>query len=412
MSNNQIWKNINWYTFPKSILVDILNGTNTNTNTNIINELNENLNDIDELMKLKDRISIFDEEKWEYSKKITNPFELIFTTSGKYPIPQSVCLLHPLSRSYFKMVEILYIINVWNIFKTSIRTAHVCEGPGGFIQAIYDTCERNRVKIMNTTAMTLKPTHFQVPGWKRASQFLKKNTQINVIYGKDGTGDILKEDNQDYFIDKTKRTINLFTADGGVDFTMNYKAQEETIFPLLIASTKIAIRCLVQGGIYILKLFDCNNPTTCDFILTLGFAFDKWAIYKPCTSRPCNSEQYFIGFGFRVSTFNTVMNILNMDLKWSNRFIGKIENKEFFNNFRNEQKCRINDQIVALNDTFNNINLNNKDIIKDLWKRNIDICKQFCNIYHLPTRTPLPEPIDFIFNNINDKDVLEIKDDE
>jgi 23S rRNA U2552 (ribose-2'-O)-methylase RlmE/FtsJ len=391
MSNNQIWKNINWYTLPKSIVVDI-----DYKNENI----DQNLNNIDELMRLKDRIGIFNEEKWEYSKKITNPFELIFTTSGRYPIPSSVCLLHPLSRSYFKMIEILQISNVWNIFKGNIRTAHVCEGPGGFIQAIYDGCERNKVKITNTTAMTLKPTHFQVPGWKRASQFLKKNTQINVIYGRDGTGDILKQENQDFFIDKTKRTINLFTADGGVDFTMNYKAQEETIYPLLIASTKIAVRCLTQGGIYILKLFDCNSQTTRDFILSLGYCFDKWTIYKPCTSRPCNSEQYFIGFGFKTSTFNTIMNILNMDIKLSDGFLGKIGNAEFMNIFKAEQQSRVNDQIIALNDTFTNINLNDKIKIKELWKRNIDTCKQFCNIFHLPTVTPLPEPIDFSLDDI------------
>ena len=398
MSNNQIWKNINWYTLPKSIFVDI-------------SANNENINDIDELMVLKDKISIFNEEKWEYSKKITNPFELIFTTSGKYQIPSSVCLLHPLSRSYFKMIEILYIINVWNTFKNSIKTAHVCEGPGGFIQAIYDSCPRNKIKILNTTAMTLKPTHFQVPGWKRASQFLKKNTQINVIYGKDGTGDILKTENQDFFIEKTKRTINLFTADGGVDFTMNYKAQEETIFPLLIASTKIALRCLIQGGMYILKLFDCNSPTTRDFILSIGYCFDKWTIYKPCTSRPCNSEQYFIGFGFKQSTCNTVMRVLDMDIEWSKGFLGKVENDEFMNKFKTEQKLRIDDQIMALNDTFNNINLSDKSKIKELWRKNIDICKQFCNIFHLPTLTPLPEPIEFSLEEITET-VNIIKDEE
>ncbi len=387
---------MNWYTLPKSILVDISCSNN------------ENLNNMDELIELKDKISIFNEEKWEYSKKITNPYELIFTTSGKYPIPQSVCLLHPLSRSYFKMIEILYNINVWSIFKSNIKSAHVCEGPGGFIQALYDSCERNKVKIISTTAMTLKPTHFQVPGWKRASYFLKKNSQINIIYGKDGTGDILKIDNQDYFIEKTKRTINIFTADGGIDFTMNYKAQEETIFPLLVASTKIAVRCLVQGGVYILKLFDCNSPTTRDFILSLGNSFDKWSIYKPYTSRPCNSEQYFIGFGFKLSTYNTIMNILNLDIEWGNGFLSKIENDNFFELFKTEQLTRINDQIIALHDTFNNINLDDKFKIKELWKRNIDICKLFCNTYHLPVTSPLPEPTDFCITNIMNNNITHI----
>jgi 23S rRNA U2552 (ribose-2'-O)-methylase RlmE/FtsJ len=385
------WKNITWFTLPKRIeLYD-----------NTIFSYDLDKNNIDKLILLKDKISTYNSEKWEYSKKLTNPYELIFTSQGKYPSPSSVCLLHPLSRSYFKMIEILQIGNIWDKLPRDIRTGHVCEGPGGFIQAIYENAERNKKRILATTAMTLKPTHYQVPGWKRASTFLKKNTQINVIYGADGTGDILKVDNQDSFIDTSKRTVHIFTADGGVDFTMNYAAQEETIFPILVASSKIAFRCLVQGGVYILKLFDCVSVTTRDFICSLGAAFDKWSLYKPATSRPCNSEQYFIGIGFRSINGGEILRMWDSHIMWSSKFLKDIYEDNFYKTFMDEQNKRVEDQIVSLEKTFENINLSDSDSIKNIWNTNIQICKTYCSTFHLPVVTPIPEGIKISMDDIS-----------
>jgi hypothetical protein len=45
------------------------------------------------LSLMKDRISNMDEDMWDYYKKITNKYELIFTAASKIPIPPSVCTL-------------------------------------------------------------------------------------------------------------------------------------------------------------------------------------------------------------------------------------------------------------------------------------------------------------------------------
>ena len=111
-----------------------------------------------ELTEIKDKIALLNEDVWEYYKKLTNPYELIFITNGIVPVPQSVCILHPLSRSYFKMIEIIQISNCFTKFQLQgLRTAHVCEGPGGFIQALYDEADRNRKRITQTYAMTYLP---------------------------------------------------------------------------------------------------------------------------------------------------------------------------------------------------------------------------------------------------------------
>jgi len=48
----------------------------------------------------------------------------------------------------------------------------------------------------------------------------------------------------------------------------------------------------------IIKLFDMYSQATKDLICGSALYFSKWTIYKPATSRPFNSERYFIGIGF------------------------------------------------------------------------------------------------------------------
>ena len=260
---------------------------------------------------------------WDFAKKITNPYELVYTFK-KPNIPKSLSIIQPLSRSYYKMIEILNLTDYFNYrsSKTSLRTAHVCEGPGGFIEAIYDAANRtsatNKLIVSSTHAMTLRSTQAHIPGWRKAQRFLQKYRQIRIEYGVDGTGDILNQDNREYFIQSIRQQnptgVNIFTADGGFDFTSNYSDQEAIIFPLLLASVHVGFSVLGANGLFVLKLFDYFETATLQLIEFMAQQFDKWVIYKPATSRPCNSEQYFIGIGFRPLldpvSFNNALNAL------------------------------------------------------------------------------------------------------
>jgi 23S rRNA U2552 (ribose-2'-O)-methylase RlmE/FtsJ len=261
------------------------------------------------LHEYRNRISEYESastngKNWEYYKKIVNPYELVYTQRKYDEFPDSICFLKPLSRSYFKMVEMLEIMIFFTTFRSeNVRAAHVCEGPGGFIEALYDEAFKNRKKIQTSIAMTLKSKQTNVPGWKRASQFLQKNRNVRILYGQDETGDIMKPENQEYFIDYCIHPayggkMNIFTADGGFDFSCDYAKQEKMIFPLLLASTKIGFEVLRKGGVFILKMFDFYEKATVDLLYFLSCHFSEWTLYKPAMSRPCNPEQYFIGKGF------------------------------------------------------------------------------------------------------------------
>lgn len=288
-----------------------------------------------ELCEAKNKIEICGPQHlWDYAKKITNPYELVYTFK-KHNIPKSLSIIQPLSRSYYKMIEILNLTDFYNYrsSKTSLRTAHVCEGPGGFIEAIYDAASRtsstNKLAVASTHAMTLRSTQPHIPGWRKAQRFLQKNKQVKIEYGIDGTGNILLKENREYFINSVMQQnptgVHIFTADGGFDFTSNYLEQEAIIFPLLLASIHIGFSVLSTNGLFVLKLFDYFETATLELIEFMACQFDKWTIYKPATSRPCNSEQYFIGMGFRPmspsafdnfnKTFNSLINFGKMPIR-------------------------------------------------------------------------------------------------
>ena len=246
--------------------------------------------------------------EWEYFKKIVNPYELIYTQKKYENFPDSICILHPLSRSYFKMLEILEITEFFKVHAkaTVLRSAHVCEGPGGFIEGFLDRCEKYKVIKASSTAITLRPRQPNVPGWKRAASFLQKHKNVHIEYGSDGTGNLLNPANQTAFIEACVPKVNLFTADGGFDFSTDYDSQEQTIYSLLLASTRVGFEVLAPGGLFVMKLFDIYFPGTQDLVYFLSTHFMSWTLYKPATSRPCNPEMYFVGRRFSGCTPETV----------------------------------------------------------------------------------------------------------
>lgn len=348
-------------------------------------ELNTLREDIDKYEKM-------DDGKWEYFKKIVNPYELIFTQNKYTNFPQSVCLLCPLSRSYFKMNEMLNLSEFFKIFEKElkIRSAHVCEGPGGFIESLMDECEKHRKQLIQTTAMTLKPNQPNVPGWKRAAAFLHKYRNIRVIYGKDGTGDILKVANQDNFIENCNHKVNIFTSDGGFDFSIDYSSQERFIFPLLLASTRICFEVLKEGGTFIIKFFDIYHEGMKDLVYFLSYFFRSWTLYKPATSRPCNPEQYFIGKGYR----QCPTDILKLLKEWcieleknniQDRLFRNIGRSDDFNKQIDllNKKC-IAVQIYYLKQVFDLIEKPDEKIIDQLLKKHEYYSYKWCLAFNAP----------------------------
>ena len=251
-----------------------------------------------EILALKECIQPYDRtELWDLAKRITNPYEVISTHSNRLSLPKCTSCIFPLSRSFFKMIEMLTCMNFFERHKhPKLKSLHICEGPGGFIEAFhYMASNKNRI-IQSSHAMTLKSTHIVIPGWRRATQFLQKHPQIHLIYGPTKTGNIYEPCNQDECVTAVGAGgAHFITSDGGFDFSDDFHAQEKTILRLLVSSSLIILRAIAVDGDCVLKIFDCNSQATRDLITILASCFEQWTLYKPVTSRPCNSEWYFIG---------------------------------------------------------------------------------------------------------------------
>lgn len=256
------------------------------------------------LLNIKTKIE--ENNQWDNIKKYTNPYEYINT-----PIPsqkQPVCSYKPISRSYFKMIEIIKTFHLLERFKNNAATAtateaapnfcslHLAEGPGGFIEALANL-RRNKDDIY--IGMTLiDDKNDDIPGWKKSKDFLLRTPNVFLEKGADGTGNILSLENLQHCYKKYASKMDFITGDGGFDFTPNFNEQEKIMIPLLFAQMSYAVLMQRYGGTFILKIFDCFMNATIDIIYILSAFYEKVYIMKPHTSRYANSERYIVCTGF------------------------------------------------------------------------------------------------------------------
>ena len=330
--------------------------------------------------------------KWEMLKKKTNPYELVYTQDN-VDCPTSISVLRPLSRSYFKMIEILSVSQFFDRIPKGtpkIRTAHVCEGPGGFIEAVLDRASLHRASVNRIYAMTLKPTNSHIPGWRRAYTFLQKHPEIKIHYGQDGTGDLYKRENQDTFIDlMTTGKALLFTGDGGFDFSVDYENQEKSMYTLLIASSITGLQVLSAEGTFVLKLFDIFSSATQFLLRCITFCFREWGLYKPSMSRPCNSERYLVCRGFRRLPPQLLHMLRKMEAKGA---MGEFPNVDFFSFFHEKEKEYLQSHIQAYNtsqiQTIERTIQLESDPSQYDWKPQYQLASQWCTHFRVPAMKP------------------------
>ena len=248
-------------------------------------------------------------EYWDIIKKITNPYEYIHTIVPNHKC--SLCKYKPLSRSFFKMIEIIDTFSFLNE-PTHIQSFHLAEGPGGFIEA-FNYKRNNKQDIYY--GMTLISDNVNIPSWKKATQLLSNNKNIKIEYGASKNGDLFLKENLIYCYKKYFRSMDYITADGGFDFSHDFNNQEDISFKLILSQIFFALIMQKQGGNFILKIFDIFKIKTIEVIYLLCNLYENVFIFKPNTSRCANSEKYIICRNFKNNNKKIITNIIeNFDL--------------------------------------------------------------------------------------------------
>ena len=330
--------------------------------------------------------------EWDKYKKYTNPYEYIHTpVSGS---KHSICKIKPLSRSYYKMIEICNMLNILKDMPEKMKSFHLAEGPGGFIEAIADMrsiAPNEYNKKDKYFGMTLEnASDNSIPGWKKTESFMEKCKNFIVERGISETGDLSIVENLSYCFNMYHNTMDLVTGDGGFDFSIDFNQQEVVSSKLIFYQITFAIAMQKKGGHFIIKFFDTFTDISIDLIYLLGILYEKVYIVKPNTSRYANSEKYIVCKHYRLSDSTRILQKLfqlHLDIS-GNKNIMRIftlsvpylltNRIEEYNAIFGQQ------QIECISNTLNLIDNNKYDKLENQKKINIQKCKQWCQKYKLP----------------------------
>ena len=319
------------------------------------------------LLKLSKEKIDTNKSKWETNKKYINMYEYIYTSSNNV---NNISNFYPISRSYFKLIEIMNVFN----FISHINHSDIiclCEAPGGFIQCITKMGESRDYKINSIHTITLNSDSNYIPYW---SNHIINDPLVNIHTGIDGTGDIFKLSNVLQIIKDIPRKCMLITGDGGFDYSIDYNNQEQLSYPLIYSEIMIALSLQKDGGGFICKIFDIFFLGTFQLLYLLVLSYDEVYLYKPKMSRLSNSEKYIVCKGFKGYN-KDIMNILIRNFK---KGIINIElPEEYIRDIKTYNNNFVNMQIINIEKCFQNIKYNN-------FSEKVEIATTWCQKYNVP----------------------------
>lgn len=331
---------------------------------------------------------------WDKYKKITNIYEYIHTNMPG--TKKSICTLKPISRSFFKLIEMIDLFFMKEYFDTipQMKSFHLAEGPGGFMEAlIYKRKNPNDTNI----GMTLIDDNKNIPGWKKSK--ICSNESIQLEYGIDGTGNIFHKLNYDNMVKKYKNSIHFITADGGFDFTMDFNNQELIATKLILYEVMYAISLQKKDGIFILKMYDIFTRVMLEILYILSSMYENVQICKPHTSRIANSEKYLYCRGFLledsseyITIFEKLMNEMDEKMNNSNSLMS---NCYIYSILNHDIEASFLRKLQEINSVLGNIQLENisntlqlihqgKENLDYYVKYNIQQCLRWCKKHNMP----------------------------
>jgi 23S rRNA U2552 (ribose-2'-O)-methylase RlmE/FtsJ len=299
-----------------------------------------------------------------------------------------------LSRSYFKMIEIEKDYNIFkNYKKKDIKVTFIAEAPGGFIESFYML--RNNYKD-SYYGISLNKKNKNIPNWNNLKKY--NYDRLTLLYGNDNTGDIYKLINiLNYITHIGQNSCEIVTADGGFDFSTDYKNQEYNFLKLFFCEILLGLNLQKIGGIFIIKCFDLTHIIGLKLFYLLCHLYESIIITKLKTSRQTNSERYIICKNLKIILNKTIIKKLyEIILKWDNYIIANnklidifdfVMNTNYIKNMELYNKWFFKKQIDIYNIIFSiDLSINKKEIkslIKQIILKNIKKNILFCKINNL-----------------------------
>lgn len=346
--------------------------------------------------------------EWNIAKKYTNTYEYIHThvPGTKY----SVGKLKPLSRSFYKLVEICKTMRLTcSIPANECKTFHFAEGPGGFIEAISYIRENPKDRYYGMSLVDDQLSN--IPGWNKSQDFLDKNKNVSIWTGLTGDGDMLKADNLIECYNEHKASCHLVTGDGGFDFAADFKHQEVLSSKLVFAQCAYAFSCQKKGGSFVLKLFDTYTKSTMDILYLLSCAYERIYFIKPYTSRQANSEKYIVCKNFKLENTSDIVKamyrIINTydDSLYAYRFLNCEIPYRFICAVQEINAILGQSQLENIANTIHMIDSYSSERVDSLKRSNVSKCVNWCQKFKIPYNKVFPSYNLFVQDKCLDLDL-------
>ena len=321
-------------------------------------ELNNKVNNTKALLDENQKI-------WNRNKELINDYRYIHNSNRT----KSISNITPISRSFFKLIEMIYELQLIN--GKSIHTCSIGAGPGGFIDCILKYSKDKDINIL-CYGITLLSNSSKVPHW---NNILRNKDNIHLLDGYDGTGNICNIYNQFSFIKTMKDKIDFVTCDGAIDYSDNYNNQETNSYELLYSEIFLLLNIQKNGGNSTIKFFDLQYIKTIQLIYILVISYESVKIYKPNMSRISNSEKYIICKNYKHNKDITNY-MLHM---WDNKQDLALHiPDEFISDINNYNNLHCNTLIQSITSVIQNTIHRKKNEVL------IENSIQWCNKYNIP----------------------------
>ena len=310
-----------------------------------------------------------------YYKKIT------YAISFTYDLPR----VHVNNDEWLKITEILHKIKVIDSTKTNLKSFHICELSGSFINAISFFIDLNNYNIAwSWKAQTMNPKSNIIYNEKLITNDFDKidldNLDINnenlldihydnYDFGSDNTGDITKYENLQYYRNN-HNDYDLITVGCGTQ-------HNNSEFKFLFSQYLMIFSCCKKGGSSVLKrVFPIENSQELNMLYLFYCLFENVIVYKPKLNY--HSQEYFlIGLNYKgisqklldklidfVKDYKTVGFITDMPTNFTLQ-VDKMQNEliENMNKFIKKQ--------IYFCDNYDNIKKDEWDILKQAIKEKL-----------------------------------------
>lgn len=351
-----------------------------------------------QVMRSKHKMDIpLYQKNWQKYKEYINKYERIYNTTYQFS-KKNVALCSPLSRSYFKLWEMICDFRLLEDAHTeTITTAHLAEGPGGFIESVCDYRKKkssiNVVEKDTFHGITLL-THQNddIPNWKKTKHLMETFPQIQIHTGEDGTGNLYRVENVHAFVnDVGRQSCALVTGDGGMDYSHNYAKQEKLSQRLILAQIYTALLLVQPTKHFVCKLFDTHEQFTQELLWILSVCFDVVHIVKPFTSRVANSERYVVARGFRECSHEIEHYLHDLLKNWKDSmFLESIFSTPlpmpFTNALYKYSEWHSKQQFMCINKCYRLIERNKSNEIISISQQQEKFAQEWCKKYKIPYR--------------------------